>query len=625
MNNKLLEHYNRELAYLRELGAEFAALHPKIAGRLGMRDMGAADPYVERLLEGFAFLTARIHLKMDAEFPDFSQRLLDILYPNYLAPTPSMAIAELVPDSHKGDISNGYLVPRGTPMESMSLKRQGMTCTYVTAHDVVLQPIELTHVELGGPPAGLSLAALGAEAGLCQSALRIRFAVSPQAMLRNLRMDRLALHLSGPPMRAQQLLELLMQHTVGVAGQIPGASPRQIVLPASALRHDGFTPGEALLPNDLRGFDAYRLLQEYFAFAARFLFCSIHGLGPLFEQCSEPESGQSETFDVVVLLDHYDANLASLVDVRHLALHCTPIINLYPKAADRITLDERTTEYHVVVDRVKPLDHEVFSVQRLGASSNEQRETQTFRPFYHTQYTDHTDFGAYFSVRREPRLSSAHGRRTTYTGSETFVSLVDQQQAPWRSNLKYMTADVLCTNRDLPLLLQRQENNDFVLVNSFPVRETRLLRSPTPPLPALSRDLVTWGLISQLQINYLGLMERDPVEGASALRQLLSLHASLSDPAVAKQIEGIRHCRLRPIHRRAAHAGPAMFARGVAIDLTVDEQAFSGTTPYLFGAVLEHLFSRLVTINSFVETTLHSQQRGEIAFWAPRTGGKALL
>lgn len=629
LNDKLLDHYNRELAYLHELGAEFAANHPKIAGRLGMRGMDTADPYVERLLEGFAFLTARIQLKMDAEFPRFSQRLLETLYPNYLAPTPSMAIAELIPDSRKGDISGGYRVPRGTLMESVTLKQQGITCSYVTGHDVVLQPLELLHVELGGIPAGLPLAALGVDASVCRSALRMRFKVSSQALMSELKLERLALHLSGPDMLAQQLLELLMQHTLGVVGQIKGASPQSIFLPADALRHDGFENDEALLPNDLRGFDTYRLLQEYFAFPARFLFFSIHGLSPLFENYVEPAGKKPEEFEVMVILDHYDENLAILVDVRHLALHCTPIVNLYPKTADRITLDEKTSEYHVVVDRVKPLDHEIFSVQRLSASSNEQRKAQDFRPFYHTQYSDHADFGAYFSVRREPRLASAQGRRfgprTAYAGSEIFVSLVDQQHAPWHSELKYMMAEVLCTNRDLPLLLQGQENGGFAVAGSFPILDARLRRNPTPPRPALAEDLITWGLISQLQINYLSLMEKNGEEGARSLRQLLSLYANLSEPAVVRQIEGIRDCRLRPIHRKSAAPGPAMFARGVAIDLTVDEQAFSGATPYLFGSVLEHLFSRLVTINSFVETTLHSKQRGDIAFWAPRTGGKALI
>ncbi|MGV2863947.1 type VI secretion system baseplate subunit TssF, partial [Achromobacter sp. AGC39] len=114
MDARLLDYYNRELVYLRELGAEFAQAHPKVAGRLGMNATEVADPYVERLLEGFSFLTARIQMKMDAEFPRFSQRLLEVVYPNYLAPTPSMAIVQFAPSMNEGTLAGGFELPRGT-------------------------------------------------------------------------------------------------------------------------------------------------------------------------------------------------------------------------------------------------------------------------------------------------------------------------------------------------------------------------------------------------------------------------------------------------------------------------------------------------------------------------------
>jgi len=165
MESKLLEYYNRELAYLREMGAEFAERYPKVAGRLGMRGIEVADPYTERLMEGFAFLTSRVQMKMDAEFPRFSQRLLEMIAPNYLAPTPSMAIAEIEPDSSRGDLSKGFIVPRGTMMDSLALKKTGVTCSYTTAHEVNLLPLKIDKVELGGVPADLPLAAGADPAG----------------------------------------------------------------------------------------------------------------------------------------------------------------------------------------------------------------------------------------------------------------------------------------------------------------------------------------------------------------------------------------------------------------------------------------------------------------------------
>lgn len=217
-----------------------------------------------------------------------------------------------------------------------------------------------------------------------------------------------------------------------------------------------------------------------------------------------------------------------------------------------------------------------------------------------------------------------YGTRTGYTGSETFVSLVDEQHAPWQEDLRYITAEVLCTSRDLPLMLQ-QELGQFVLADSLPVKTLKMRSGPTPPRPALAEGLSTWRLISQLQMNYLSLMDGENGEGAAALRQLLGLYAGLAETAVARQIEGVRHCVLEPVHRRVPEPGPIVFARGIGITLTVDERAFSGASPWLFGSVLERVFARLVSLNSFTEFTLCSQQRGEIGYWAPRMGKRALI
>lgn len=627
MDSKLLEYYNRELAYLREMGAEFAEQYPKVAGRLGMRGIDVADPYIERLMEGFAFLTSRVQLKMDAEFPRFSQRLLEIIYPNYLAPTPSMAIAELTPDSSKGDISGGFRVPRGTMMDSQTLKKTGITCSYTTAHDVTLQPVRIKQVELGGIPADIPLAALGLQNRGSVSALRIRMECFESVTLKNLNLDQLMFYLAGPDLQAQQLLELVMQHSVGLLCQTVEATPQRCVLADDALRQEGFEPDQALLPNDLRNFEGYRLLQEYFAFPARFQFVSVSGLRPLLQNAHESQKTLRQ-FDIIVLLDKQDLALERVIDASHLALHCTPVINLFPKVAERITLNENHHEYHLVVDNIRPLDYEVFSVQRLGSSASEKRYEQEFRPFYSTLSEDDGNYGAYFSLRREQRSLSEHARRygtrTGYIGSEVFVSLVDERQSPWHSDLKYLTADVLCTSRDLPLMLLQDQGN-FVMPDSIPIQQVTLKKGPTPPRPALADGMIAWRLISQLQLNYLSLMDGDPQQGAASLRQLLGLYGNLSEPAIAKQIQGVRHCQLRPVYRRVPEPGPIVFARGIAIDLTVDERAFSGSSPYLLGSVLERLFSRLVAINTFTEMTLSSQQRGEIAHWKARVGKRTLI
>ncbi|MEY8770389.1 type VI secretion system baseplate subunit TssF [Erwinia sp. ACCC 02193] len=625
MDSKLLDYYNRELAYLREMGAEFAERYPKVAGRLGMSGIDVADPYVERLMEGFAFLTSRVQLKMDAEFPRFSQRMLEMIAPNYLSPVPSMAIAELHPDGKKGDISGGFMVPRGTMMDSQMLKKSGVTCSYATAHDVMLQPLRIAHVELGGVPADIPLGSMGLSQRGAVSALRIRLECFSEVALSHLTLKDLMFFLSGPDIQAQQLLELMMQHTVGSFCQTVEPQPQRVVLGDDALKQEGFAANQALLPEDLRNFDGYRLLQEYFAFPARFQFVSISGLGELPSRCG-PEV---KAFEIVLLLDKADAALERTIDKSHLALHCTPVINLFTKTAERQKISEGVHEYHLVVDNIRPLDYEIYSVQKLYATGDRQQGEQVFRPFWSTFSRDEGDYGAYFSLRREQRTLSEraqrYGTRTGYIGSEVFLSLVDERQSPWRDDLTHLTAEVLCTSRDLPLMLLAQDQGNFMMADSVPVSQLTLRKGPTPPRPALAEGMATWRLISHLQLNYLSLMDSDDGQGATALRQLLGLYANLAEAPVARQIEGIRHCRLKPVSRRVPEPGPIVFARGIGIELSVDEQAFSGASPWLLGSVLEQVFARLVAINSFTELTLTSQQRGEVGYWPARMGKRTLI
>ncbi|MDC9612700.1 type VI secretion system baseplate subunit TssF [Xenorhabdus khoisanae] len=624
MDSKLLEYYNRELVYLREMGKEFAERYPKVANRLGMHGIDIVDPYVERLMEGFAFLTSRIQLKMDAEFPHFSEHLLEMLYPNYLSPAPSMAIVELQPDTSKGDISHGFLVPRGTIMHCQTLKKDGITFHYATTQDVTLQPLHLQHVELGKIPANLPLVALNLHQYGAVSALRIHLKCKEKFFLNELDLNKLVFFLSGPDIQSQQLLELIMEHSVGMVCKTLGDTSQYQVLPDIFPHHEGFDDDQSLLPNDPRNFSGYRQLQEYFAFPARFQFISISGMGSLLKQTEEKNE-----FELILLLNKVDADLERLIDASYLTLNSTPVINLFPKVTERVTVEENSNEYHLVVDNTRPLDYEIFSVQRLRGVDITHKETRVFRPFWSTFSDDKNNYGAYFSLRRDPRILSEqarqYGTRSSYVGTETFVSIVDEQHSPWPNKLKFLTADIMCTNRDLSAILRQQDLDNFAMLDSIPINKIMFLKRPTAPRPALAQGSVSWNLISQLQLNYSHFMDKNDEKGTQALRQLLSLYANLAEPAIIRQINGIRHCSLKTIYRRVPEPGPIVFARGVSIRLEVNEQEFAGTSPWLLGSVLEKLFSNLVTMNSFTEMTLYSQQRGNIGFWPAQMGNKKLI
>lgn len=618
MDAKLLDYYNRELTYMHELGAEFAQRYPKIAGRLGMRGIEVSDPYVERLLEGFSFLTARIQLKMDAEFPRFSQRLLEVVYPNFLAPLPAMAVVQIDGNLNEGSLKAGYELPRHTLLRGRMIKGEQTACEFRTGHAVTLWPIRIAEASLGPVPAEIAHA-LPMAARQAKSAITIKLEAVGGARFAEMPLDRLEFFLSGAELHALRVLELVAHHSVATVCRAgPGSTARIVPLGDEAIRHEGFDPEQSLLPYDARSFQGYRLLHEYFAFPERYLFFSVKHL-----RAAASAIGGT-TMEIVILLDRADADLERLVDARHFSLFCTPIINLVPRRSDRIPVGPGQHEHHAVIDRTRPRDFEIFTVERVTGHMANGSEEREFRPFLGSFASDDGDFGAYFSLRREPRLVSdrarAQGTRTSYTGSEVYVSLVDQHDAPFPHSLRHITIDALCTNRDLPLLLPTGLESDFTLRVSAPVRGVRVLRGPSRPYPALAEGALTWRLISHLGLNYLSLTDVDATQGAAALREMLDLYGNLADPAVRRQIQGVRSMALAPVFRRLPEPGPIVFGRGVEIALQIDEVAFSGTSPYLFGAVLEQFFSRHVSLNAFTEFALSSLQRGEIARWTPRVG-----
>ncbi|PTN52901.1 type VI secretion system baseplate subunit TssF, partial [Achromobacter xylosoxidans] len=480
----------------------------------------------------------------------------------------------------------------------------------------------------------LPLARLGlaGRAARVLSALRIRIEVCGGQRLEDLDLDQLVFHLNGQDLQMQRLLEVVMGHTVAVLGHDTARPVAWINrLPPDAVRHEGFADEQALLPGDARVFQGYRLLQEYFAFAQRYLFFSINGLKRGLRTPAMPQGAQRETraFDLTLLFSMAAPELEGAISAANLALHCVPVINLFAKRADRVAVTPRTSEYHVVIDRSRPLDYEVYGVTRVAGHAAAQRQEQEFRPFYGSLGSDPEEHGAYFSMRREPRLVSdsaqRNGTRSGYIGSEVFLSLVDRREAPFSGDLRHLTLETLCTNRDLALLLPLGGDTDMTLRVSAPVRAVKVLHGPTRPRAALAENAATWHLISHLGLNYLSLTDLDAEQGAQTLREMLHVYGNLAEPGVRRHIAGLRHVSATPVHHRLPVPGPIVHGRGVRIALQVDETAFSGISPYLFGAVLEQFFARHVSINLMSELVLSTLQRGEVARYKPRMGRRPVV
>ncbi len=624
MDPRLLDYYNRELQYMREMGAEFAKAFPKIAGRLGMEGMECADPYVERLLEGFSFLAARVHLRLDQEFPRFTQHLLEMVYPHFLAPTPSMAVVQFQPDLGEGGLASGVVVPRASALRSLLTKGEQTCNEYRTAHDVTLWPLELVQAEY--VPNAINLPAtdrFGERA--VKAGIRLRFKVTAGLSIDKLALDRLPLYLCGGSDVRRRLYELLLANTVALVLRSGPDDRHDEVVAGPGVGRMGFEEHEALLPSGPRSFHGYRLLYEYFAFPERFLFAELRGLTPALRRC------RGDSLEIFVLFDQADASLDHRVGRDNFALFCAPVINLFPKRADRIHLSARETEYHVVPDRTRPMDFEVYAVTGMAGIGTRADEQQEFLPFYAASDVNHAlNHPAYYTVHREPRRLSEHqrlhGARSSYIGTEVFAALVDAEQAPYRHDLRQLAITCLCTNRDLPLhMVLGTSETDFTLESGAPVRAIRCVAGPTKPVPPRAEGETAWHLISHLSLNYLSLVDSDQRQGAAGLRDLLMLYGDLGEATVRRQVEGVRSVATRPVTRRIPTPGPITFGRGLEVTLTCEDAAFEGTGAFLLGAVLEEFFAHYVSLNSFTETVLRTMERGEIKRWPARIGRRPTL
>ena len=436
MEPRLLALYNQELQHLREMGAEFAREFPKVAARLGLDATEVADPYVERLLEGAAFLAARVQLKLDAEFPRFTQRLLEIVYPAYLAPTPSMAIVQMQPQLTEGNLARGVKVPRGSAMRSQLRRGQDTASEFRTAQDVTLWPLEVAAVEVFQHAPDLPLAKLPYARDV-RAGLRIRLRVTAGLSLKDLALEQLRFFLGGADEVGFRLYELCAGHCLGALVLPPERpAPWWHAVAAADVRAAGFGDDEALLPLPVSGFAGHRLLAEYFAFPQRFLFIDVDGLRPAVSRHAGKE------FELVLLFSRLDPALTGRIEPANVALYCTPAINLFPKRLDRIHLTEGAHEYHAVADRTRPMDFEVHNITSVTGYGVGTGAEQQFTPLYALRRGDDRARRAYFTVRREPRVTSdqqrRNGTRSSYLGSEVFVAIVDPAEAPYRSDLRQL-------------------------------------------------------------------------------------------------------------------------------------------------------------------------------------------
>ena len=598
----LLRYYKDELTYLRRMGGEFARTYPGVAEGLELGREGSADPQVERLIESFAFLSARLQRDLDGELPEVTTALLGVLYPQLLNPVPPMAVARFVVDREK-TLTAPETFARHTRLFAET--DEGLTCRFRTCYPVTLYPLEVAGASFEEPARFNFLDSMSK----VTSVLRLRLRVTGKSPLKDMGLRRLRFYLNAGPALANTLYELLFCHAAGVAllptdseGESPVSLPKGSVLPV------GFAADEDVLPYPPQSHRAYRLLQEYFSFPEKFLFFDLDNLGRL--------AGAGETFSVLFLLDRAPAEHLS-VDAETFALGCAPVVNLFTKTTEPIRLDHRQLEYRLVADKRRERTTEVHSILSVSAASSADDRARRFEPFYsYSHAMEGAGHKAFWHARRE------HSLNRDIPGTEVFLSFLDLAFRPAKPPAEVVYAHALCTNRELATQVPAGARLQIEELSS--ASRIVCLTKPTQPIRPPLQGATLWRLVSHLSLNHLSL-SGDGGGGLPALREILKLYCPSDSPSSQQQIAGLVRVSTRKVARRFGADAWRGFCRGTEIEVEFDEDLYVGSGAYLLASVLDKFFALYASINSFTQLRAVTRQREGVWEWPPTAGEKILV
>jgi type VI secretion system protein ImpG len=618
VSTSLYRYYERELVFIRQMAREFAKQFPSAAERLLLEENRSLDPHVERLLEGFALLAGRVQHKIDDEFPELTDALLNILYPHYLAPIPSTSVVQFDLDPERAQLPHGFVIDRHARLRTSPAS--GVRCRFRTGCPTTLWPVAIAEARLLVPP----FPAGWEPPPRTKAALRLQIDTASEMPFPALSLDRLRLHLVGELPIVFTLYELLFNHAVQVVFRPldKGTKATPLALrPEEALFPVGFDDSEAILPFPPHSFAGYRLLTEFFGTHVKFYFADLGGFRRV------AAAGFQRKLEAIIYLDRKMERLEQAIDASTFRLHCATVINLFEQTAEPIPLTHTRSEYRIVPDVAYPHGLEVYSVQSVTGVDATGGPTIAYQPFYSFKHAGDRQKTRHFWYSRRREATGENDR-----GTDVYLSLVDLDFNPNVPDEKSLVVRTLCTNRDLPAQLrQATEWIIFELEQAAPIHKVVCLRAPTIPMRPTHRRGGYWRLISHLTLNHLSLGQG--AEGRAALQELLRLY-DFSDPELNQQqsaivqqmIDGITSVTSRPVVGRIGGAGAAGFCRGTEVTIEFDETKYVGNPLFLFATVLERFLGLYVSINSFTQLVATTAQgQAVIKKWPPRAGEQPLV
>lgn len=610
MNDELLRYYNKELSFIRNMGAEFAKNYPKLAGRLKLSEENIEDPHVSRLIEAFSLLTAQVRQKLDDSFPELTDALLGQLYPDYQAPIPSMSVIKMVTENVS---TTGVVLPRGSKVESQA---QGIkTCYFQTCYDTKLWPVDVVDAKFHNAPFNAPKSIWSKPA---RSVIKLSFSTDyKDVSMGTLGLDKLRFYLHGQPQQSFLLYELLSAHSIGLSVCKPGDFNNVQYLEPRNIKPLGFEPEQQVVPYSNRSFSAYQTLIENFVFPEKFLFFEIENFNPKWPNIEDK-------FDLYIYLDQISEDLEKQVTADTFMLGCTPIINLFEQELEPVRIEPSQHEYKLAAKYMDSDVSEIIQVNKVEAYDQKQNAIKV-TPFYgetHPSYDDQDR--AFWHARRE---ASSWAGGSAENGTELFLSLIDHEFKGFDLEDDHsrwiLRISALCSNRNLPTYLPFGSDQVDMTVSEHAdiITQVKCLLTPTNPVRAELGDATRWQLINHLTLDHF-----NGENALTTLKETLKLYDFKNTPENKTLIENIEGIELKSATARVNQKGRISFCSGTEILLTFATDHFAGSGIFFFSAILDHFFSQFAAINSFTRLSIKFKGQDNIYHqWPSRAGNIKLL
>lgn len=602
MIEELLPYYEKQLQEFGQQSRDFALKYPKIAQRLSLNQEQIDDPHIERLIQAFSLVAARIDKKLVDSYDVFTRSLFEVMFPQYLRHFPACTVVSFEDKNKLKQLTEPHLIPKHTVLKSRSFK--GVQCEFNTIRDVRLLPIALTSLNFKTMPS--------AHVHLNQNAgLALKFDMYQPAQ-RWLSHEKLSIYLDAISNFPLQLLDTIFRKESTFSIRV-GTQMWRISNPFEVL---GFNESESLLPVDQHTHHAYRLLMEYFCFPEKFSYLNLD-LSFLTDL-----PAHALQFELLIdfklnLNDQASIRNYSELNVANFKLFTTPVVNLFEKHAEPQKINHRQLEYPLITDAHHPEFYQVYSVLEMHMVREKANQEQGIVPIFPFFAMSH------YQCEQSPFFYALNYQKIQPNYVEMSYSIISKALEPYNTKSDFMSIKLLCSNRELPHEALDQSQNILNLNDSSLARRALMLKRPTPPYQFQQHKNEQWRIISHLSLNTLAVMKGDSLANVKELLELYNLPRSKENQIL---IDSIQQIDFSLTHKLVDAKPFPMFIRGVKAVVKIDHTVFRGHSLYVFSHLLSQIFNLKVQMNSFVDVIIqdHLYQQ-ELYQCVQNVGGKMLL